>query len=111
MIQDVMQPTMMKKVKKEGDQSEGQLYLTIHVDDMLLVGHESEVEKFIKYMEQKPWKVEKRGPLYQGGFSYFKRNMEIIGAGITIRPDQEHTKELTKVTNVEHPKFQLHEAE
>ena len=105
MVQDVMQPTMMKKDKKVKDEDNGRLFLTIHVDDLLLIGDEEEVERFISYMEQKSWKVEKRGPLYQGNFSYLKRNMEMIENGIVIRPDKEHIKALAKVTNVENRKF------
>ncbi|CAK9073386.1 unnamed protein product [Durusdinium trenchii] len=105
MVQDVMQPTMMKKDKKTKDEDNGRLFLTIHVDDLLLIGDEEEVERFISYMEQKSWKVEKRGPLYQGNFSYLKRNMEMIENGIVIRPDKEHIKALAKVTNVENRKF------
>ena len=105
MVQDVMQPTMMKKNQKAHDEGGGRLFLTIHVDDLLLIGDEEEVERFISYMEQKSWKVEKRGPLYQGNFSYLKRNMEMIENGIVIRPDKEHIKALAKVTNVENRKF------
>ena len=72
MVQDVMQPTMMKREKKANDEASGRLFLTIHVDELLLIGDEQEVEHFIKYMEQKSWKVEKRSPLYQGNFSYLK---------------------------------------
>ena len=88
----------MKKLKKADDEAGGRLFLTIHVDDLLLVGDEQEVERFIKYMEQKSWKVEKRGPLYQGTVSYLKR-------GVTIRPDKERIKALAKVTNVENKRF------
>ena len=98
--QDVMQPTMMRSSKKGEGDSKRSLYLTIHVDDLLLVGVEEEVECFIKFMENKSWKVEKLGPLYTGSFQYLKRSMEIVESGITIRPDQEHIKELAKVTNV-----------
>ena len=97
--QDVMQPTMMRSSKKSEGGNKRNLYLTIHVDDLLIVGVEEEVERFIKFIEAK-WKVEKRGPLYAGPFHYLKRSMEIVDKGITIRPDQEHIKELAKVTNV-----------
>ena len=105
LVQDTMQPTMMKKPEApEGSDTGGKLYLTIHVDDLLLVGDEPEVEKFISHMERKGWKTEKRGPLYMGSFSYLKREMELIEKGITIRPDKQHIKELAKLTNVEHRK-------
>lgn len=98
--QDVMQPTMMRSSKKSEGGNKRNLYLTIHVDDLLIVGVEEEVERFIKFMEAKLWKVEKRGPWYAGPFHYLKRSMEIVDKGIAIRPDQEHIKELAKVTNV-----------
>ena len=105
LVQDVMQPTMMKKPDDPGEMNkDGQLYLTIHVDDLLLIGHEGEVEKFIKYMESKGWKTEKRRPLYSGSFNYLKREMELIDRGITIRPDKQHIKELARLTKVEQRK-------
>ena len=102
LVQDVMQPTMMKKPDGPNEMNEnGKLYLTIHVDDLLLIGHEAEVEKFIKYMDTKGWKTEKRGPLYSGSFNYLKREMELIDRGITIRPDKQHIKELARLTKVD----------
>ena len=81
LVQDTMQPTMMKKPEApKGSETGGKLYLTIHVDDLLLVGDELEVESFISYMGIKGWKTEKRGPLYMGSFSYLKREMELIEA-------------------------------
>ena len=41
LVQDVMQPTMMKMAQKDDNPADGRLYLTIHVDDLLLVGDES----------------------------------------------------------------------
>ena len=90
--------------RKEEDPQDGHLYLTIHVDDLLLVGDEKTAEGFIKFMEGKGWKIEKRGPLHSGEFSYLKKQMEIIEKGITIRPDQQHIKDLAKLTNVDQKK-------
>ena len=98
--QDAMQPTMMRSSTRVEGGNKRKLYLTIHVDDLLIVGVEDEVERFIKFMESKSWRVEKTGPLYAGPFHYLKRSMEIVDKGVTIRPDQEHIKELAKVTNV-----------
>ena len=50
--------------------------------------------RFLKFMENKSWKIEKRGPLYARPFQYLKGNMEIVENGVTIRPDQVHIKEL-----------------
>ena len=105
LVQDVMQPTMMKMVQDDDNPDDGRLYLTIHVDDLLLVGNEKVAEGFIKFMEDKGWKTEKRGPLRSGSFSYLKRQMEIIEKGITIRPDQQHIKDLAKLTKVDQKKF------
>ena len=103
MMQDVTQPATMKNVKKPGS-DEGTMYLTIHVDDLLIVGEGSEVEKFIQFMPAKTWQVEKRGPIYAGSFNYLKRSMETIDEGIAIRANKEHIKELARVTGVESKK-------
>lgn len=91
LVQDVMQPTMMKKPESSGKEDDGgKLYLTTHVDDLLLISHEKEVERFITYMERKNWKTKKRGPLYAGS--------------LAIRSDKQHIKELAKLTKVEQRK-------
>ena len=105
LVQDAMQPTMMKMVQKHDGPKNSRLYLTIHVDDLLLVGDERAADGFIKFMEDKGWKTEKRGPLRAGSFSCLKRQMEIIEKGITIRPDQQHIKELAKLTKVDQKKL------
>lgn len=39
------------------------LYLTIHVDDLFVVGDQLLVEKFFRQLEEREgWKLEKKGP-------------------------------------------------
>lgn len=91
MVQDVTQPTMMKKVKQQS-----QMYLTTLLDDLLIAGDEQETESFIEFMEAKTWRVAKRGLLYTGAFNYLKRSKELTDNGVTIRADQGHIKEAAK---------------
>ena len=100
---DVMQPTLMRKKRKPGEEEkEGErIYLTIHVDDLFVVADEPEMEKFLKFIQSKSWKYEKKGPIESGRFSYLKRNMEMTEEGVTIRADPSHIEELSKVAQVE----------
>ena len=103
MEMDAMQPTLMRK---KGPQEKGKrLLLTIHVDDLLMIGDEPEVEKFIEFMtKDKGWKAEVQGPMYRGKFKYLKRNIEWTDDGVTIRADAAHIEELARFAGVEHKK-------
>ena len=98
LVMDKMQPTFMKK---ETNIVGKRLLLTIHVDDLMVIGDPEEVTSFIKFLEGKKWKLEKKGPIRHGVFEYLKRQMEVTENGITVRADSEHIKELAKLTHVE----------
>ena len=54
MSQDAMQPTLMMMP--------GQLYLTVHVDDVFMVGTEEKLQQFVNYLKkEKEWSVEEKG--------------------------------------------------
>ena len=44
LVEDIMQPTLMKMDK---------LYLTLHVDDLLMVGRRALIDGFISFLESK----------------------------------------------------------
>ena len=71
MQQDLMQPTLMLL--------DNLLYLTVHVDDVFMVGREDKVRELIQYFkEEKQWNVEEKGPFRQGDkFFYLKRQFNL----------------------------------
>ena len=79
---DVMQPSLMKK-KGQTKVKKDRIFLTIHVDDLLVVGAEEEVEKFFKYLTGVGWRYEKEGPMeYWEKFEYLKRKIHTCNGGI-----------------------------
>ena len=97
---DVMQPSLMRrKVAEHG--GTGRLYLTIHVDDLFLVGDEGEAERFFDYLKTFGWKLESQGPMeIDEKFEYLKRKMRLTENGVIIRPDGAHIDDMAKVSNV-----------
>ena len=73
MKQDPMQPTLLY--------IPGELYLTVHVDDVFMVGITQRLRGFVNYLkEKKSWNVEEKGPFKPGErFHYLKREF-------TLRP-------------------------
>ena len=96
---DVMQPSLMRR--KICDHSgSGRLYLTIHVDDLLMVGDEGEAEKFFEYLRSFGWSLESQGPMEVGEkFEYLKRKMRMTENGVIIRPDTAHIDDIAKICN------------
>ena len=81
---DVMQPTFMKKGKE--------MILTVHVDDVLLIGLPPVMEKYVKFLkEKKGWNIEAKGPFTIGEkFNYLKRQFDIREEGVVISCDTKH---------------------
>ena len=58
MIQDLMQPTLLMKVKE--------IYITVHVDDVFMVGKEQSLRDYVKHLQSKGWNIEEKGPFLMG---------------------------------------------
>ena len=49
-----MQPTLFMK--------DVEIYITVHVDDVFMVGKETALKNFVKYLQEKmKWNVEEKG--------------------------------------------------
>ena len=85
------------------------MYITIHVDDLFVVGDENEAKTFFKNLEEKEgWKLEKKGPFKDmDRFDYLKRKMEIVENGCEIRADDSHIRELAKLSGTEKRSYKL----
>ena len=77
MKQDPMQPTLLY-IPEE-------LYLTVHVDDVFMVGIAQRIRDFVNYLkERKSWNVEEKGPFNPGErFHYLKREFTLIESSMT----------------------------
>ena len=55
------------------------IYLTVHVDNVFIVGREDKVRDLVRYFkEEKEWNVEEKGPFGQGDkFFYLKRQFNL----------------------------------
>ena len=54
LTQGVMQPTLFMK--------DVEIYITVHVDDVFMVGKETALKNFVKYLQEKmKWNVEEKG--------------------------------------------------
>lgn len=62
MESDVMQRTLMRKVGSSINDKEGRIFFTIHVDDLMIVADEGEMQKFMEFLRSKNWSVEVKGP-------------------------------------------------
>ena len=85
---DNMQPSLMR-LKDDLHKPGKPLYITIHVDDLFVVGDVAEAERFFEKLDQEEgWKLEKKGPFKVGDrFDYLKRKMELENDCCEIRPD------------------------
>ena len=79
--QDVMQPTLLMKTKE--------IYITVHVDDVFMVGKEKNLRAFVNYLkEEMKWSVEEKGPFRSGEtFHYLKRKFVLYDEWCDIRCD------------------------
>ena len=95
---DKMQPSLFNN-------GNGRLVLTIHVDDVFLIGAEFETAEFLKYLGRVGWKTEVYGPFKIGDtFVYLKRKVLVVENGFIVRPDDSHIAELVKLTGVKSKK-------
>ena len=94
MQQDLMQSTLML-VKDL-------LYLTVHVDDVFMVGREDKVRELIQYFkEEKKWNVEEKGPFRQGDkFFYLKRQFNLGMRHCDIRCDRKQYDSFEKEVDI-----------
>ena len=85
-----MQPTLMK--------FERDLYISLHVDDLLMVGTE---EEFMEFLGDKGWKCEVQGQFDFGeSFEYVKRKIDRTYEGFVIRPDPKHIEDIAKKADI-----------
>ena len=82
MQQDLIQPTLLFLP--------GLLYLTVHVDDVFMVGREDKVRDFARRLkEDKKCIVEEKGPFRQGSkFHYLKRQFNLGSRHCDVRCDR-----------------------
>ena len=87
---DVMQPTLFR--------IPNELYLTVHVDDILLVGNPAIIKRFVAFLENEmKWSIEKKRHFGVGDrFTYLKRSFDLEPHGCVIRCDYKHYETLTK---------------
>ena len=65
------------------------IYLTVHVDDVFIVGREDKVRDLARYFEEKQWNVEEKGPFSHGDkFFYLKRQFNLGRTHCDIRCDR-----------------------
>ena len=88
--QDVMQPTLFMKTKD--------IYITVHVDDVFMVGKEKSLRAFVNYLkEEMKWSVEEKGPFRSGEtFHYLKREFVMYDDWCDIRCDYRQYESLAK---------------
>ena len=94
MEQDLAQPTLMLLPNI--------LYLTVHVDDVFMVGREDKVRELIQYFkEEKQWNVEEKGPFRQGDkFFYLKRQFNLGRRCCDIRCDRKQYDSFEKDVDI-----------
>ena len=95
----VLQPSLMKKF-------DNSMCLTIHVDDLLLLGLDREIERFFRFLESGGWKLEAYGPFtpYEK-FQYLKHKIMFNDQGVVIRPDEDHIVEAAALAGVTGRRF------
>ena len=88
--QDVMQPTLLMIHKV--------MYITVHVDDVFMVGNEGALKQFVDFLKMKKrWSIEEKGPLLMGErFSYLKRDFTLYRNWCDIRCDYKQYESLGK---------------
>ena len=93
MIQDLMQPTLLMKAKE--------IYITVHVDDVFMVGKEQSLRDYVKHLQAKGWNVEEKGPFRIGDkFHYLKREFRLCRDCCDIRCDYKLYESLAEDTIV-----------
>ena len=94
MQQDLMQPTLML--------IKDLLYLTVHVDDVFMVGREDKVRELIQHFkEEKKWNVEEKGPFRQGDkFFYLKKQFNLGMRHCDIRCDRKQYNSFEKEVDI-----------
>ena len=88
---DVMQPTLFKLEE---------LLVSVHIDDLIMVGSKKASERYISYLREKAkWKIEVEGPFSKAGdeFSYLKRKYSLVADGCVVRADPLHIEKLAEV--------------
>ena len=92
--QDSMQPTLLMMEKE--------MYITVHVDDIFMVGNEMVLKNFVQYMQKnRGWNIEVKGPFgLNEKFHYLKREFWPGSEGCDIRCDYKQYESLAKDTDV-----------
>ena len=92
--QDPMQPTLLMMQKE--------MYITVHVDDVFMVGNEAVLKNSAQYAQKKKgWNVEVEGPFGMNEkFHYLKREFWPGNEGCDIRCDYKQYESLAKDTDV-----------
>ena len=90
LTQDVMQPTLFMK--------DAEIYITVHVDDVFMVGKETVLKDFVKYLQEKmKWNVEEKGPFQMGErFHYLKREFKLLHDHCDVRCDYKQYESVAK---------------
>lgn len=93
-----MQPTLTRKNQQPHEKGK-RLYVTIHVDDLLVIGDEHAAFTFLQKLEaEEGWKLETKGPFgLHGRFDYWKTKTEIKEDRLAVRPDDAHITDLEKL--------------
>ena len=77
---------------------QGNVYMTVHVDDVFVVGTPQILQEFVLFLkDKKKWKVEAKGPFAAGEkFLHHKRQLKIRGERCDIRRDRKQYYGLEK---------------
>ena len=95
----ILQPSLMKKF-------DNSMALTIHVDDLLILGRHGEVQRFFKFLEDGGWKLEAYGPFTPfEKFQYLKHKLMFNDLGVVIRADEDHINEAAEMAGVTRRRF------
>ena len=85
-----MQPTLLMKPKE--------IYITVHVDDVFMVGKEKNLRAFVNHLKEKmKWSIEEKGPFRSGEtFHYLKREFVMYNEWCDTRCDYKQYESLAK---------------
>ena len=88
--QYIMQPTLLMIHKV--------IYITVHVDDVFMVGDEKAMKEFVDFLKmKKKWSIEEKGRFLMGErFSYLKRDFTLYRSWCDIRCDYKQYESLGK---------------
>ena len=92
--QNIMQPTLLMKHRE--------IYITVHVDDVFMVGREGALMNFVNFLQEKmKWNVEAKGPFRMGErFHYLKREFKLPEEQCDIRCDYKQYESISKDVDV-----------